>query len=247
MNMKNGSLNIAVCISGGGTTMKEILRACKSRFLLHVNPALVISSKPDAGGIVKAMEMGFPEKDTAVIVRKEFENPDAFGEAILRECRLRNVDLVAQCGFTPTMPPNVIAEYRKMIFNQHPGPLDGARPGFGGKGMRGLAVHHAVLHFAQRVGRSFMTEATVHRVTDEVDGGAILGNRLVQIWKDDDAEKLAVRVLPYEHNLVVETLLRFSEMREPREIHRGSPLIEPGEEALLEEAIAAGVAAFPNG
>jgi phosphoribosylglycinamide formyltransferase-1 len=227
--------------------MREVLRACKDHRLLHVNPALIISSKREAGGIEKAKAEGVVDQNIAIFVRKEFENSDAFGEAILRECRLREVDLIAQCGFLPLMPSNVIAEYRPMIFNQHPGPIDQARLGFGGKGMYGQRVHHAVVHFAQRVGRPFRTEATVHRVTDEVDGGAILGIRPIEIVEGDDGPKLAARVLPHEHALVIETILRFSEFGGPHEVHRQHPLIHEGEEALLSEAKEAGIKAFPNG
>lgn len=247
------NLNLAICISGGGTTMREVLRACKNGFLQNhhlqtfVTPVLIISSDPNAGGIEKAKKMGMHEESIVVIARKNFANSEAFGNEILRQCKKRKADSIAQLGFIPIMPPNVVAEYEMAIFNQHPGPLDHKRPGFGGKGMRGLAVHAAVLYFAQRVGRPFMTEATVHRVTNEVDGGAILGTRPVEIWKGDTAETLAARVLPYEHNLVVETILRFSEYGGPQEIHRSEPLILPGEEALLKEAKAAGRAAYPNG
>ncbi len=245
--MLNGKLNIAGFISGGGTTWENVLRGCKNGHLSHVNPALVIASRPDAGGIEKARRMRLPEENIVVIVRKNFDSPHAYGEAILHECRMRGVDLIVQCGFIPVMPANVIAAYRSMIFNQHPGPLDQAWLGFGGKGMYGLAVHHAVLYFAQRVGRPFETEATVHRVTEEVDGGVVLGMRRVKIKKDDDAQKLAARVLPHEHNLVIETLLQFSEFGGPQEIHRSEPLIRAGEEGLLEEAKAAGIATFPKG
>ena len=245
--MKNGKLNVVICISGGGTTMREVLRACKDGRLSHINPALIISSKLNAGGIGKAREEGFPDKDIYVLVPGSFDNRDSFGETIAKECYKRGVDLIAQCGFIPYMPANVIAVYRSMIFNQHPGPLDQAQLGFGGKGMRGLAVHHAVLYFAWKVGRPFRTEATVHRVTNEVDGGAILGVRPVEIMAGDNTEKLAARVLPHEHNLVIETLLQFSEFGGPQEIHRKEPLIRAGEEGLLEEAKIVGTATFPKG
>lgn len=245
--MKNGLLNLAICISGGGTTMREVLRAVRDHRLPHVNPALIISSTLEADGILKAQEEDFSRNHIIVLSRREFTNSETYGQAIITNCALRNVDLIAQCGFLPLMPSNVIAEYRKMIFNQHPGPIDQARLGFGGKGMYGQRVHHAVLHFAERVGRPFRTEATVHRVTDEIDGGAILGMRLVEILQGDDAPKLAARVLPHEHALVIETILQFSEFGGPHEIHREHPLIREGEEALLEEAKWAGVNRFPKG
>jgi len=245
--MKNGCLNLAICISGGGTTMREVLRATKDGRLPHVNPVLVISSRPDAGGIKKAEAEDIRDLWITTVIRKGFSCSECFGEAILDQCRVHNVDLIAQCGFLPLMPSNVIAEYRSMIFNQHPGPLDQAHLGFGGKGMYGQRVHHAVTHFAKRVGRPFRTEATVHRVTDEVDGGALLGIRPVEILPEDDAPTLAARVLPHEHQLVIGTILQFSEFGGPREVHREQRLIQAGEENLLNEAKQAGIAAFPNG
>ena len=245
--MKNGLMNLAICISGGGTTMREVLRACKDHRLQHINPALIISSDRAAGGIEKAKQEDVADENIVTLVRKEFENGGAYGEAILKECAERHIDLIAQCGFLPRMPSNVISAYRWNIFNQHPGPLDEGRLDFGGQGMYGRRVHEAVNYFAEHCYRPFRTEATVHRVTDIVDGGALLGIRPVQILREDDATTLAARVLPYEHELVIETLLQFSEFGGPREIHRERPLIHEGEKALLAEAKEAGIEAFPKG
>ena len=74
--MLNGKMNIAIFISGGGTTMREVIWACKNGHLSHVNLAMIIASRPDAGGIEKARKAGFPEKDIVVIVRKDFSSPD---------------------------------------------------------------------------------------------------------------------------------------------------------------------------
>ena len=245
--MKNGLLNVAICISGGGTTMREIIIASKNGRLLHVNPALIISSREEAGGIKKAEQEGIAGRNIVVLSRKKFPESADFGEAIIQECRLRSVDLIAQCGFIPLMPSNVIEEYQSMIFNQHPGPIDQARPGFGGKGMYGLRVHHAVLYFANRIGRPLRTEAIVHRVTNEIDGGAIIGIRPVEIMETDDANALATRVLPHEHSLVIETILKFSEFGGPQEIYRDHPLINENEINLLQKAKEEGIKAFPNG
>ena len=240
-------MNLAICISGGGTTMHNVLIAHKNKRLPLINPALIISSRPDAGGIEKALKEGISGKDIVVIDRKRFKSSDDFGEAIIQECRLRKVDLIAQCGFIPLMPSIVIQEYRSMIFNQHPGPLDQDRLGFGGKGMYGKSVHHAVIYFAKRVGRHFLTEATAHRVTDTVDGGALLGIRKVDIMEDDDAFSLAARVLPQEHKLVIEMIDKFSREGKLCDIRRNTPLIRENEKDLLIEAKKAGIEAFPNG
>lgn len=244
--MKN-DMNLAIFVSGGGTTMREVLRACKSGYLSHVNPALIISSNPNAGAITKARQEGFPEEGIAVFIRKEFGTRESFGEAILSACRPRKVDLIMQCGWIPYTPENVVGEYSSRILNQHPGALDNERLGFGGKGMRGLAVHHATLFFAKHVGRSFRTEATVHRVEKEVDRGSVLARIPVKIEERDDAHKLAARVLPHEHRLVINTIQAFSEFGDLIEMRRERPLIRSGEKSLLEEAKAAGITAFPNG
>ncbi len=133
--MKNSSLRIALLISGGGTTMREILRATKDGRLPHVIPALMIASREDASGIEKAHEEGMADRNIVVLKPKAFGSPSAFGAAIISACRNRGVDLVGQYGWLPLTPPNVIEAYENMIVNQHPGPLDPGRPDFGGEGM----------------------------------------------------------------------------------------------------------------
>ena len=245
--MSKNDMNFAICISGGGTTMKAVLDARKDNRLPHANPVLIISSDREAGGIEKAKQAGLCEKNIAVLVRKEFETREAYGDAILGECKTRGADFIIQCGFIPTMPANVVAEYQFALANQHPGPIDQERLGFGGKGMRGLAVHAAVIYFHRHCRRPFRTEASVHRVANKVDGGEILGVTPVRISPRDNAKSLAKRVLPYEHALVIRTILEFSEFGGMQGIRRATPLILPGEEALLEEAKMAGIAAYPNG
>ncbi len=241
-------LNTAICISGGGSTMETVLRACARNRLPRINPALIISSKADAGGIHRAKNVGFPENDITILDRKNYASREAYGLDILRECDARKIDLIFQCGFIPIMPSNVLTVYYGMVFNQHPGPIDGTRLGFGGKGMHGRAVHHAVLYFAERVGRPMRTEASVHFVTNEVDGGGIVGIHPVELnLKTDTAEILAERVLPYEHELVISTLFIISEFGFLQAISRKTPLIRKGEESLLEEAKAEARKAFPNG
>lgn len=245
--MSNSSkLNLAVCISGGGSTLMEVLNACKDGRLSRVNPALIITNNPEAGGVSKAADFGFAEKDIRLILRRG-STEDIFGEQILLECRERAVDVVAMCGFLPKMPKVVTDYYEGRIFNQHPGPIDYKRPGFGGKGMHGLAVHEAVLYFARHIARPFATCATVHHASDRVDEGALIGISPVAISPDDSAETLAARVLPLEHTLVVNTIWAYSEWGAVPSYLRREPLIQPGEQPILEAAKAAAVQKYPNG
>ena len=247
--MLNGKLRIALLISGGGTTAREILRACKDGRLPHVEPALVIASKPEAGGVQKVLAEDMAEKDV-VVIRPERGNPGSpkFGEAILKACRERGVQFIGQYGWLPITPSNVLVEYENMIVNQHPGPLDPANPGmdFGGAGMYGRRVHCARLLFVRRVKRDFWTEAVTHHVTTEVDRGRVINSARVEILPNDDVISLQERVLPIEHQVQIETLRMFSE-GQVKEVHREQPLIARYELGYLEEAKKTAITLWPNG
>jgi phosphoribosylglycinamide formyltransferase-1 len=240
-------LNLLICISGGGSTMLEVLKACADGRLPRVRPSLVISNKPDAGGINKAKVFGIPEDNIKVIPSVGI-GQGFFGKEILASCEKHEIDLVALCGFLPRIPSEVISAYPNSMFNQHPAPLDNpGRLGFGGKGMHGRAAHQAVLLFSSRINRSFATCATTHRVTDEIDGGNMIGVQPVEILPGDDAEKLADRVLPKEHALVVQTIYIFSEAGKFGEYQRATSLIKEGEESILVAAKREASLKFPKG
>lgn len=145
--MIRDKLRLALMISGGGTTAREIIRACKDGRLPRVDPVCVIASTELAGGIKKAQEEGIAPHDVIVLNPTNFNSPSLFAEAIIRSCRDRSVDLISQCGWIPKTPAEVIASFDGHMINQHPGPVDPGRPDFGGKGMFGRRVHCARLYF----------------------------------------------------------------------------------------------------
>ena len=162
-------MNLAILLSGEGTTAARIISECRWDGKLYgMNAALVIASRPDAGGIEKARSLGVKEENIVVIERKDFETPEAFGEAILVQCAKRNIDIIGQYGWMVMTPANVVEKYEGRMINQHPGPLDiypnapDGRAGhdFGGAGMYGMRVHAARLCFVQKTGHDFWTEAT---------------------------------------------------------------------------------------
>jgi len=148
-------MKIALLISGGGSTMEAIIKAVQNGVLKNIEPVLVISSKKDAGGIEKARALGIKNEDILIIRPKDFLSREDFGEKIISECKKRNVDFIGQYGWMVLTPENVIREYKNMIVNQHPGPLDMGEPDFGGKGMYGLRVHQARIEFVKKVNRDF--------------------------------------------------------------------------------------------
>jgi phosphoribosylglycinamide formyltransferase-1 len=240
-------LRLGVFISGGGTTLEAILRAVRTGRLRHVLPVLVVSSRPDAGGIARALKHGMRQKDVVTITKRDFSDEAAFGDAILRECESRKIDAIWQCGWSVLTPKAVVQRYHRHIFNQHPGPLDPGNPDFGGQGMRGLAVHEAVLRFAKAVPRFTTTEATVHRVTEEYDKGNVVGRWPLPLQTGDTAETLAARLLTREHSLILDTIQEFALERRIAEQTRSRPLVFPEELAALEKAKAEAREAYPHG
>ncbi len=239
-------MRIALLISGGGTTMAAIIKATQNGILHNVIPVLVISSNKEAGGIEKAKNLGIPEKDIVVIRPKDFVNPEKFGEKILEECRLREIDFIGQYGWLVKTPENVIDAYKDMIVNQHPAPLDPGRPDFGGPGMYGLRDHEARLQFVRKVNRDFWTEAVAHRVTSDFDKGAIVKRKQIPILQNDTAETLQARVLPIEHEIQIETIRDFAN-RTVLEYIRETPLVLSGEEVILEECKEKAKKLYPHG
>ncbi|MDD5110077.1 MAG: formyltransferase family protein [Patescibacteria group bacterium] len=233
-------LRLALLISGGGTTMEAIIKACQDGGLLYgkIQPAVVIASRPDAGGIAKAKWQGIR---TRVVV--PCQPAERFGEQILAVCREFGVDHVGQYGWLPMTPEIVIAAYPRALTNQHPAP-----PEFGGKGMHGKAPHCAVIEFQRAVGwRDPWTEAICQWVAPGAyDTGAVLYRLIVPLFCDDDTDTLATRVLPVEWLVQIQALELFANER-LHELPPRQPLVRPNEMPLLEMCKGIARERYPNG
>jgi phosphoribosylglycinamide formyltransferase-1 len=240
-------MKIALLISGGGTTAARIISECRPGGRLEgITPALLIASRASAGGLQKALELGMNPADVIVLSPKDFPTPGTFGSAIVSECEKRGVEFVGQYGWMVKTPANVIERYLGKMTNQHPGPLDIGRQDFGGAGMYGMRVHAARLYFVQETGHDYWTEATAQRVAVEFDHGAVLKSRQVPITEGDTPETIAARVLPFEHEVQIETLHDFLQGT-VREVHREIPLIDPNEVMILEHCKQKAIEQYPKG
>lgn len=176
-------LKLAVLISGAGRTLKNFLDlAAEGR--LPIDLRLVISSSPAAGGLQFARDAGIPIE---VIVRKEFDSPEAYGNAVFTACRLAAVDYVAMAGFLKLAP--VPEDFAGRVVNIHPALI----PAFCGHGMYGRRVHQAVLDCGAKV-----TGVTVHFVDNQYDAGPIIWQQPVPVFDDDTPDTLAARVFEAE-------------------------------------------------
>lgn len=246
-------IRLALLISGGGTTMEQILRACRNEVLTGlVEPRLVIASRDNIGGIQRAINAGFSPHNILICGRRDFKSDEELGANLLVLLDGYKVDLVGQYGWLCKTPANVVARYRDRIINQHPGPLDTGFPDFGGDDMYGRRVHYTVLEYYKYlvgIGEKQWpqyTEASAHWATEEYDKGAIIGQIPVQIYPDDTVDSLQQRVLPFEHQLQVDVLLKIA-TETIQVFKRENRLIEPWREVLLNRLKAEAKAAYPNG
>jgi phosphoribosylglycinamide formyltransferase 1 len=176
-------LPIAVLISGGGTTLRNLIEKIAVG-MLPVEIRLVISSNPAARGLEFAREAGIP---SLVVERKKSLGDREFSEAIFAPCRAANVQYVVMGGFLKhvLIPP----EFENRVVNIHPALL----PAFGGKGMYGMRVHQAVLDAGAKT-----TGCTVHFVDNEYDHGPVILQRTVEVMPGDTPESLQARVFAAE-------------------------------------------------
>jgi phosphoribosylglycinamide formyltransferase-1 len=179
---------IAVFISGGGTDLQALIDGSKSG-ILNARIVLVVSSKEEAYGLVRAKDEGIP---SFVFRAKEYSSTYEAGMELLRRLQEMSVEYVAMAGYLKMMPVEVLRAFPNRVVNIHPALL----PKFGGKGMYGERVHAAVIAAGET-----QSGVTVHLADEEYDNGKILEQVAVPVLPGDTDKTLAARVLEAEHKL----------------------------------------------
>ena len=177
--------SIVILISGAGSNMAAIVRACeRERWAERLNArvAAVISNRPGAKGLDFAREQGIA---AAVVDHKAFDGREAFDAALAAEIDRHDPALVVLAGFMRILTPGFVAHYAGRLINIHPSLL----PAF-----PGLHTHQRAIDEGCK-----LAGATVHQVTAELDHGHILAQAAVPVLPGDTAELLAARVLTQEH------------------------------------------------
>jgi len=194
----NDRVRLAVFISGSGSNLQSIIDRCADG-TIPAEVALVVSSSPEAYGLVRAEQAGI---EGVVYRRKDFPDGQAADEHLLSLLESHRIDLIALAGYLKMVAPAVITRYRGKIVNIHPGLL----PKYGGKGMYGHFVHEAVVKAKEKE-----TGVTIHVVDEIYDHGAILACEKVPVFPEDTPDELARRVLKVEHVLYPRVLKELSE------------------------------------
>ena len=194
----NRPVRLAVLLSGGGSTLQNFID-CIAAGRLSAEIVLVVASRADAGGIVRAQRAGIP---TSIVPRKQFESVDAFNDAIHTDLQRYSVDLIALAGFLS--PFQLRGLYAHRVMNIHPALI----PAFSGKGFYGDRVHRAVIESGVKV-----SGCTVHFADDEYDNGPIILQGTVPVLDDDTPETLAARVHALENDLYPQAIRLWAEGR----------------------------------
>ena len=187
----NRPLRLAVLISGGGTTLKNLIERIEAGSL-DAGIMLVVASTPKAGGLKFAEAAGIP---SAVVRRKDFPSQDAFSAGVFDRCRQAGVDLVVLGGFLKRL--TIPEDFANRVVNIHPALI----PSFCGDGMYGHFVHEAVLDYGAKV-----SGCTVHFADNQYDHGPVILQKAVPVLDDDTPERLAARVFEAECEAYPEVL-----------------------------------------
>lgn len=182
-------VKIGVLISGGGTNLQAVIDNCENK-TINGEVKVVISNKSEAFGLQRAKNHN---------IKAVFENEEDKIIEILKE---NKVELVVLAGYLKIISPKLVNEYKNRIINIHPSLI----PAFCGKGYYGEKVHQGVIDYGAKV-----TGATVHFVDEGADTGPIIMQKTVEVKQDDDAKKLAARVLDVEHEILTKSISMFCE------------------------------------
>ncbi|MBC8732209.1 phosphoribosylglycinamide formyltransferase [Paraburkholderia sp. UCT2] len=186
---------LVILISGRGSNMEAIVRACASEGW-PARVAAVIANRPDAAGLAFAASHGIA---TAVVDHRQFPDRDSFDAALAEQIDAIAPDLVVLAGFMRVLTERFVDHYAARMLNVHPSLL----PSF-----PGLKTHQQALDAGVR-----FHGASVHFVTSKLDHGPIVLQSAVPVEAGDTAQSLAARVLATEHIIYPRAVRWFVEGR----------------------------------
>jgi len=180
--------------------MQAIIDAIESEYL----PAEIvtcISSRRDVAAPERARRHGIP---VSIIRPRDFENSQAYDEALCSKLLDVKPDLVILAGYLSILGPQTMSHFAGRVMNIHPSLL----PAFGGKGFFGKYVHEKVLDYGCKV-----TGVTVMLVDSQVDTGPIILQRAIDVLDTDNLDTLTQKVSQVERELYPQAIKLYAEGR----------------------------------
>lgn len=188
-------LRLVVLLSGSGSNLQAIIDACREG-RIDAEVVAVISNRPDAYGLERARRAGIPAE---VVDHTAFADREGFEHELMAHIDRYKPDLVVLAGFMRILTADFVGHYKGRMLNIHPS----------------LLPHFQGLHTHRRALEAGYTHhgASVHFVTEELDGGPIVLQAEVPVLPDDDEQTLAARVLEQEHRIYPTVIQWFAEGR----------------------------------
>ena len=173
--------NLGILLSGRGSNFEAIARNITAGKIPGARIALVISNKPDAGGIETAKRLGL----TTLVIPSKSVPREEHDHAVVAALKEHAVELVCLAGYMRLLSPWFVQQFPRRILNIHPSLL----PSF-----PGLEAQEQAFAYGVKV-----TGCTVHFVDEELDHGAIIVQKAIPVLDTDDEHTLAARILEQEH------------------------------------------------
>jgi phosphoribosylglycinamide formyltransferase-1 len=212
ISVSDPPIRLAVCVSGSGTTLQNLIDQIAAG-QLRAEIVRVVASKPRVGAIDRAQGAGIA---VTVAARASYQDVEEFSAAVFEPIRRDRADLVILGGFLAliTIPP----DYEGRVINIHPALI----PSFCGKGYHGPVIHQDVIASGVKV-----SGCTVHFADATYDTGPIILQRTVPVLDDDTVETLSARVFQTECQALPEAISLYASGRLKTEGRRVR-ILEPG-------------------
>lgn len=184
---------IAIFASGSGSNAQKIMEHFKNHAGADI--AIVLTNNADAYVLQRADSFEIPSH---IFDRHEFYHTDN----VLDLLKNLAVDLIVLAGFLWLIPENLLKAYPNAIINIHPALL----PKYGGKGMYGDKVHHAVMEAKEPEGG-----ITIHYINEAYDEGEFIYQAKYKIEEEDTLEIIKFKGQQLEHlhyPRIVESLIK---------------------------------------
>ena len=179
-------INTSVFISGNGTNLKNLIKFSKT-YNSPIKINIVISNKKKAYGIRYAKKNKIKIKIIDFSKKREIIH-------LLKVLELNNIRLICLAGFLKILSKDFIKSFKGKIINIHPSLL----PKY-----KGLDTHKRVLENNEKI-----TGCSVHFVNEKLDGGKIILQKKIKIFKKDNVKSLKKRVLKEEYKLYPKSIIK---------------------------------------
>ena len=186
-------MKAVILISGNGSNLQSIIDNA-DRIDLQIS--CVISNNKNAFGLKRAESA---KLQTAIIDSELYNSKEAFDRELISIIQQHGVELIVLAGYMRVLTPLFVSHYFGKILNIHPSLL----PKF-----PGLNTHQKVIEASEKY-----HGATVHFVTQELDGGPIINQTSVEVMSSDTVKTLAAKILEKEHILYSEVIHWYTEKR----------------------------------